>query len=148
VRHLRVDPELGLLGPVTDHVGNEARIVTTFQTPDEMEQEAFEISLSNLGRLRDMQTLGFFCVAIPRRVIETVGLLDEQFGLGYFEDDDYCRRVEAAGHRIACAEDVFIHHRMGASFSQLAAEQKHDLVERNRRLYEEKWGRWKPHEYR
>ena len=94
------------------------------------------------------RSLGFFCVAIPRRVIETVGLLDERFGLGYFEDDDYCRRVEAAGHRIACAEDVFIHHRMGASFSKLAAEQKHDLVERNRRLYEEKWGRWKPHEYR
>ena len=77
-----------------------------------------------------------------------VGLLDERFGLGYFEDDDYCRRVEAAGHRIACAEDVFVHHRMGASFSQLDAERKHDLVERNRRLYEEKWGTWKPHEYR
>ena len=147
-RHLRADPQLGLLGPVTDNVGNEARVVTAFETCEEMEREAFEISLANRGRLRDMKTLGFFCVAIPRRVFESVGLLDERFGLGYFEDDDYCRRVEAAGYRIACAEDVFVHHLLGASFSQLAASEKQDLMERNRRLYEEKWGSWTPHEYR
>ena len=108
----------------------------------------FEISLANQGRLREMKTLGFFCVAVPRRVVEEVGLLDERFGLGYFEDDDYCRRVESAGYQIACAEDVFVQHRMGAAFSQLAANQRRELMERNQRLYEEKWGSWTPHRYR
>jgi GT2 family glycosyltransferase len=77
-----------------------------------------------------------------------VGGLDEQFGMGFFEDDDYCRRVEQAGYAIACAEDVFVHHHLSASFDQLKAAAKQALFEKNRALYEAKWGAWSPHRYR
>lgn len=51
-----------------------------------------------------------FCMAMRREVYETVGGMDEQFGLGYFEDDDYCERVRQAGYEIGIAQALFIHH--------------------------------------
>ena len=68
--------------------------------------------------------------------------------MGFFEDDDYCRRVQAAGLRVACADDVFVHHHLSASFDKLKAEAKKQLFDRNRAIYEAKWGPWLPHEYR
>ena len=49
-------------------------------------------------------------LAVHRRVIERVGLLDEGFWPGYFEDMDYCLRARAAGFQIYyCAEAVLCH---------------------------------------
>ena len=45
-----------------------------------------------------------------RRLIEEIGLLDESFGSGNFEDDDLCLRASLAGYRNVIAGDVFIHH--------------------------------------
>ena len=50
------------------------------------------------------------CLCIDRRAIEEVGGLDERYGAGNFEDDDFCLRVRAAGYRIYVCDDVFIHH--------------------------------------
>ena len=38
-----------------------------------------------------------FCLLIRREVIDAIGLLDEQFGIGCFEDDDYCLRANRGG---------------------------------------------------
>jgi GT2 family glycosyltransferase len=68
--------------------------------------------------------------------------------MGFFEDDDYCRRIEQQGYRIVCAEDVFIHHHLSASFDRIGAPEKRKIFEESRRRYEAKWGRWDPHRYR
>ncbi|MBV5328974.1 MAG: methyltransferase domain-containing protein, partial [Chlorobium sp.] len=80
--------------------------------------------------------------------LESVGELDEVFGRGFFEDDDYCRRIEHLGLRVVCAEDVFIHHQLSASFNQLKQQDRQKLFEDNRKIYEAKWGEWVPHGYR
>ena len=90
----------------------------------------------------------FFCVAMPRKLVNDVGLLDEAFGRGFFEDDDYCRRVRMAGYKVAIADDVFIHHHLSASFDKLGQDEKDKLFEQNRAIYEKKWGPWTPHQYR
>ena len=68
---------------------------------------------------------------MPRSTYATVGPLDPAFGIGFFEDDDYCRRVEAAGLGVACAEDVFVHHHLSASFDKLKAEARQQLFLKN-----------------
>lgn len=50
------------------------------------------------------------CLCIDRRLIEEIGGIDERFGIGNFEDDDFCMRVRASGYRIFVCNDVFIHH--------------------------------------
>ncbi len=95
-----------------------------------------------------MNVAAFFCCIFPRSVYEKVGLLDENFGRGFFEDDDYCQRVRQCGYRICCASDVFVHHHLSAGFSMVGSSQRQALFEENKAYYESKWGTWKPHQYR
>jgi GT2 family glycosyltransferase len=92
--------------------------------------------------------VAFFCVAMRRDVFEQIGFLDESYGLGFFEDDDYCKRVIEAGYEIQIVDDAFVHHHLSASFAQLGDKKKRELMERNKAIYEARWGPWKPHSFR
>ncbi|MDE0001832.1 MAG: glycosyltransferase [Rhodospirillaceae bacterium] len=148
VRHLRKDPQLGLIGAVTNNIGNEAKIDIHYEDMAGMQQAAYAYTKRHAREELDVSVVAFFCTAMPRTLFETVGGLDERFGLGFFEDDDYCRRVAAEGYRIAVAEDVFVHHHLSASFDEIGDERRQALFDRNKALYEEKWGAWTPHRYR
>jgi GT2 family glycosyltransferase/glycosyltransferase involved in cell wall biosynthesis len=148
VNHLRNNPEIGILGPVTNNIGNEARVNTRYTTLEDMHLEADEITKQNLGKWFELDTVAFFCAMLPRSTYESCGSISEDYGAGFFEDDDYCRRAQANGLIVACAEDVFVHHQLSASFNQLGAERKRVLFETNRAIYESKWGPWIPHRYR
>lgn len=148
LNHLRRDHSIGIIGPVTNNIGNEARIDIHYATMEDMQAAAARYTRRHLGEAFPIRTLAFFCVMLPRSVYEKVGPLDEAFGRGFFEDDDYCRRIEQLGLRAVCAEDVFIHHHLSASFNKLKDEERKILFERNKAVYEAKWGRWIPHSYR
>lgn len=60
--------------------------------------------------------LAFFCTVIPRTVIEKVGLLDEDYGLGFGDDDDYAMRVKMQGYRMFVRADVTIPHHHRTTF--------------------------------
>lgn len=147
-RHLERNKSIGIIGPVTNNIGNEAKIQITYQNMEEMQVEAAKYTHSHIGKLQAIQTLAFFCVMFSRKVYEDVGPLDEAFGRGFFEDDDYCRRVEQLGLSVACAEDVFIHHHLSASFNKLRSADRQALFEQNKATYEAKWGTWTPHTYK
>jgi len=145
---LRRRADAGLVGPVTNNIGNEAKIQISYESMDQMVELAGRYTRANAGRSFEIATSAFFCVMISRQAYTVVGGLDEQFGVGFFEDDDYCRRLEQAGLVRLCAEDVFVHHHLSASFNKLKAEAKQALFEKNKALYEAKWGKWSPHGYR
>ena len=90
-----------------------------------------------------------FCVMFSRALTEKIGLLDEHYGIGMFEDDDYSVAAEKAGFQLILAEDVFIHHYGSVSFKKLQDEVHRKLFEKNKAYFEQKWGRpWQMHHYR
>ena len=145
VMHLR-EPSIGLVGPVTNAVGNEAKIEISYTDIQQMQAFADRYTGAHKGRSFDIQMLAMFCVAFRRGILEEVGYLDEAFGIGLFEDDDYSRRVQAAGYRTVCAEDSFIHHYGQASFRKLIASGEYQaLWDKNQAYFESKWGAWQAH---
>lgn len=146
--HLRRDPAAGLVGPVTNNIGNEARIDIAYEDMSDMIRQSSRYTLAHPGSAMALPMVAFFCVMLRRNVYERVGGLDEAFGIGFFEDDDYCRRVAEAGWKVVCAEDVFVHHHLSASFGALDNDVRQALFDRNKVLYESKWGCWSPHAYR
>jgi GT2 family glycosyltransferase len=149
IRHLAADEYLGLVGPVTNEIGNEAKIAVRYFQPADMPRWARRYVREHDNDLTDMPMLAMFCVAIRREVFAAIGELDERFGIGMFEDDDYSYRIRHAGLKTQCAKDVFIHHHGQASFKMMDEEQYRALFEENRRRYEEKWGEpWVSHSAR
>jgi GT2 family glycosyltransferase/glycosyltransferase involved in cell wall biosynthesis len=148
IRPMQRHHDIGMTGPLTNMAGNEQKIAITYSNMPEMAQASAAFTASRRRMQYPTGNLAFFCVAIRRGVFDTVGELDESYGIGYFEDDDYCRRVQKAGYRLVICDDVFVHHHHSASFDQLGDLQKAALMRRNRRKYEKRWGRWTPHAYR
>jgi GT2 family glycosyltransferase len=148
ISHLR-DPAVGAVGPVTNSAGNESKIGVDYSDISELHNFARRYTRAHDGEAFDIRMLALYCMLVRRSVIDDVGLLDERFGVGMYEDDDFSLRIRQKGYRILCAEDVYVHHWGSASFSQLAAERYQRLQRENRQIFEEKWGtRWQPHRWR
>lgn len=148
LRHF-ADPTVGMVGPATNNIGNQAKISLPnyFTEPDFIKLATYNY-YNNFSKTYLMQngSLAFFCVMIKREVIDKVGLLDEKFGRGWFEDDDYTLRVRSAGYSTIIADDVLIHHEHSASFGKLEDKVRIDLFETNKKYFEEKHNMaWVPH---
>ena len=82
-----------------------------------------------------------FCCAFRRDIYEALGPLDERFGIGMFEDEDYALRAKAAGYDTAWTPEVYVHHAYHASIGKLVPNGEYQkLARRNMTLFEEKWG--------
>jgi GT2 family glycosyltransferase/glycosyltransferase involved in cell wall biosynthesis len=148
IRPLLRDKTIGLAGPLTNNIGNEQKIAITYSNMQEMAAASGASTAERRRQTYEVKALAFFCVAIRRDVITKIGLLDEEYQLGFFEDDDYCARARQAGYRLVVCDDVFVHHHLSASFGQLGTPERTALMKRNRQRFESKWGRWEPHRYR
>ena len=87
-----------------------------------------------------------YCVAARRAVLDDVGPLDEAYGIGMFEDDDFAVRMRQKGYRVVCAEDAYVHHVGQGAFRKLSPEQYDALWKKNQAYFERKFGvAWKKH---
>ncbi len=148
IRHLH-DPSVGIVGAVTNHTGNEARIAASYTSAYEMHRFAADYTRAHAGQTLEVRMVALFCAAMRRAVWDEIGPLDERFEIGMFEDDDLAQRLRTTGYRIVCAEDVFVHHEGAAGFKTLGPGAYDRLLRENRVRFEQKWGTpWIPHKCR
>lgn len=72
--------------------------------------------------------------------MQEIGLLDERFSPGHYEDDDYCHRARMAGYKLMIAGDTFVHHHGSLSFCKQRRAELKSLISRNLKLFIDKWG--------
>lgn len=130
---------IGAVGPVTNNCASYQRINTTYSKVEEMQQFAKEFNKHDQTKWDFSLKLIGFCMLIKREVIEKIGLLDERFTPGNFEDDDYSFRIWSAGYKLIICKDTFIHHFGSISFRENSKNYL-DLLNINEKKFEEKWG--------
>lgn len=130
---IRREPEIGLVNPR----GNER---TENAGVNDIDAYARHLAAAQRGLYTERAHCSGFCLVMPRRVIRDVGLLDEVFAGGYYEDNDFSYRARAAGYRCAQCDDAFVFHLGSQSFGKLPAEEKRALIARNREICETRWG--------
>lgn len=128
-------PNVGLVGPVSNGVANEARVRAPFGAPEELPLWAMARQRRYFRQARKMGTLALFCAATWRQVWEEVGGLDEDFRVGLFEDDDFSARVRERGFQLRCRLDSYVHHFQGSSFGEMQSHDYLELYEHNRKLF-------------
>jgi GT2 family glycosyltransferase len=137
--HFVNNKQLGMVGPVTNAAGNEQAILATSTSIEKTIEQGLLYANSGGNEQLITYRMDFHCVAISRQAITKAGLLDEEFGRGYYEDFDYSLRVKQAGFDLRVAENVFVYHRGSASFSKLPQETK-KLMKRNKKRMISKHG--------
>lgn len=143
------DPTVGMVGPVTNSIGNEAKINITYSELSDIDKFSINYTAKHKNEAFPIKVLAMFCVALRRTTIEKVGYLDERYKVGMFEDDDYAMSLRKAGLELLCAEDVFIHHFWGTSFKKMESESFQKIADKNREKFEKKWGvKWEAHKQR
>jgi GT2 family glycosyltransferase len=145
VAHLELCPTLGIVGPSTNHIGNEAKVNVDYVTLEQMERYALQRSFAHAGVLQPTDCLALFCAAARRDLLIQMGGLDERFEVGMFEDDDLAIRVRQRGLSLGIARDAFVHHVGHASFGKMNDAEYLAVWQANRRRFEDKWKRrWVP----
>ncbi len=66
--------------------------------------------------------LAFFCVMIRREALDDVGLLDEDFGVGFGDDDAWCHKARQAGWDLALQQELRIPHAHRSTFKTLFSD--------------------------
>ncbi len=132
--------EVGAVGCLSNYVSNRQKIHVNYQDITSMLDFAknFNVQDSRKYELRD-KLIGF-CFLVKREVVEKVGLLDEQFFPGNFEDDDYCMRISKANYKCVLCKDTFVHHFGSIYFKENNMDYKKILKE-NKIEFNEKWNK-------
>jgi glycosyltransferase involved in cell wall biosynthesis/cytochrome c-type biogenesis protein CcmH/NrfG len=130
--------DVGLVGPCSNCVSGTQQIAVDYANLQQLDEFAEHWARKCCGELVETKRLIGFCLLFRRELQDRIGLLDERFGIGNFEDDDYCHRAWLAGNRALIVRDCFVHHTGSATFRASTIDYG-DLFRRNQELFNEKW---------
>lgn len=131
--------DIGIVGPVSNYASGSQQVDFGFTDMDDFQRIASQLNVSDPSAWRQVKRIVGVCFVFRRSLMEQIGLLDERFGLGHYEDDDYCLRARQHGYRLIVCHDALIYHEGSASFRKKGLENQQELVERNYRLFKKKW---------
>ena len=132
----------GIVGPLTNSAsGIQVVPEAGYQVAaGELDRFALQFRCNYRFRRVPVRRLAGFCMLMSRSLLSQIGLLDEQFGTGNYEDDDICFRATVAGYQNFVAADVFVHHYGSMSFKGNNIDYRSALA-RNAALFQQKWSR-------
>jgi GT2 family glycosyltransferase len=115
---LEADPIYGFAAPFLSYAPSIQHVPGKFNSAEELED--FAVSFTQLNKDKVILTHKVIgaCLLLRREVLDTVGGNDFWFGIGNYDDDDWCLRVRLAGYRIAVVGGSYVHHFGHASFKQ------------------------------
>ncbi|MGE5716284.1 MAG: glycosyltransferase family 2 protein, partial [Acidobacteriota bacterium] len=134
------DPVIGMCCPLSNGAVN-----LTVKVPpgEDVFSFARRVARTSPALYPDAVTIVGFCLLVKREVLKTLGVFDEVFGRGYCEETDLHYRARAAGWRCVVADDTWIHHRNGGSFTDGGAR-----TERNMEILMSRWREFHEREIR
>ncbi len=134
------NPTLGIVSPVTNYVGEGPQLEISAKDIKPEDIDTYALGLKGRDVCYEPGRLVFFCVMIRRSVFEQIGLLDENYIKGNFEDDDYCLRAILSGYKLGIAKSAFVFHHGSITFKENKIVHS-DHMELNRERFFLKTGR-------
>ncbi|MGV8980208.1 glycosyltransferase [Clostridium sp.] len=133
------DDKVGATGSITNSCSNYQAVGVPYSNINDMIPFAEANNVTNPEKWEQKTRLVAFCMIVKREVINKIGIFDERFSPGNFEDDDLCMRIIEAGYKMMLCNDSFIHHFGSSSFNK-DYNVFNNVLTTNRQKLVEKWG--------
>lgn len=138
-RSLWKEDKIAAVSCMSNYVTNNQQIEVEYTNIYSMLAFALNFNILNFDKHDQMDKLIGFCMMIKKEVINKIGLLDENFLIGNFEDDDYCLRMRKAGYKLILCKDTFIHHFGSISFKNTPTLDIFEISRINEEKFKNKW---------
>lgn len=129
---------IGATGSISNSVGNHQRIEEKFDSMEEYRKYALETNIPMENACEKKMKLIAFAMLIRRKALDEVGMLDERFSPGNFEDDDLGIRLQYAGWKLLLCHNSFIYHYEHGDGRNVNLWGS--VMTRNREKFKQKWG--------
>lgn len=130
--------DIGIVGVMSNFVSSPQLLKLNINDLEELSCMAKEISEEYHNIVIPTIRVVGLCMLIKRELIDVIGGFDPRFGLGFFEDDDFCVRSALAGYKNVISKDVFIYH-FGSMTLRGKNDLKRNLLRENWQKFKEKW---------
>lgn len=130
-----------IVAPLTNNVSNAPnRLLVSypFATLSKLELFAKSIAKTNKNKHEAAEFVFGHCMLVKKEVLESIGGLDERFGMGNYDDLDFCERARRQGFRIGLIKYAFIYHHCHATFNASGIDVD-ALISTNQEVYDKKW---------
>ena len=130
---LHFSEKTGAVGPVSNYVAGIQKVEFYLKENVKsvnIEQLADKIYMWNQNNSKETKLLIGFCLMLRRKIIDKIGMLDENLFLGS-DDLEYSFRLRANGFNLLVATDTFIFHKGQASFDSEPSEKMKILTQQS-----------------
>ena len=101
---------IAFVGPRTNNAGGNQAIETDPYSIDQLPEASILHHKEYIGKTQLAGFLSGFCLLCDRKALEKIGLFDERFKVGGFEDNDLILRAQLAGYKCCIDDSTFVHH--------------------------------------
>lgn len=133
------EDNIGIVGPVINKVSGVQQVDCQYTDIRHFQKLANKWNVPDKSKWQLVERIVGVCFLFRRALMDTIGLLDERFSPGHYEDDDYCYRARSHGYKLLVCGDVLIHHEGSASFKQNNPDGWQNLIDRNHQQFIDKW---------
>ena len=132
IRIIDAAKDIGIVNPSSNNLGQKP-------APGESVESYAKNFKPESGKFIELGSAIGFCMLVKRELFDKIGLFDEVYGMGNFEDSDFSRRAVQEGYRCVRARGAYVYHRENSSFRKL--DTFDEGFRRNREIYEFRWGK-------
>ncbi len=132
VEILKSNTSIALLNPASNNLGVKPG-------PDESINDLAIRLKESKGEWIELNSAVGFCMVFKRNLTKLIGLFDEVYGMGNFEDTDYSRRVQSYGFKCAMAKGSYVWHKQNTSFNLIKSF--NSSFNKNKKIFESRWGK-------
>ena len=87
--------------------------------------------------IKDINNASGFFFATRRKLYDELGLFDEVYDPGYYEEADFCMKAIAKGYRVVVNDSLYIFHYGWGSFME---DSRNKHMQNNKQIFLSRWG--------
>lgn len=133
---------VGIVGPVSSSGWQDIQRLGVPSDTVTIEDRQAWLKEKNHGKMVTQKPMvAFFCAMVKRETVKKIGYLSESYGIGFGDDDDYCKRIKEKGMSVVQALDCYCEHNRRTTFRSLWTEDEIRHMQREAKAqYVKTWG--------